>query len=356
MPLRKIIPYKMLLFGLLLAVLLAASSCSTITYYTHLINGHIELMSARQPIEKVLANPGTPDDTKDQLHAAQSIRRFAVDTLHLPNNESYSSYADLGRDAVTWNVVATPVYSLKARTWCYWIAGCFSYRGYYQRKRAEALADILQSKGYDVAIWSASAYSTLGWFNDPLLNTMISGSQSQLADVLFHELTHQKIYTNDSSAFNEALATFVGRQGTREWLLAQGDASQLQAYHQSLERQRDFLRLLATTRQKLQTLYEQEASDDDYAVGKAQIFSQLQDNYQQLKRSWNGYTGYDRWFDRPLNNAHLAGLATYYRWVPAFERLYRDAKRWPEFYAKANVLAALKKKQRNAALDALLEE
>ena len=327
--------------------------CSTLGYYAEIVDGHLSLQSARTPISELLDDARVDPVLKKRLRTAQQIRDYASEVLQLPDNDSYRSYADIERDFVTWNVVATPRFSLKAETWCFWVAGCVAYRGFYSKASAQALAGSVREQGYDVAISGARAYSTLGWFDDPVLNTMITGEDFTLAGLLFHELAHQKLYVEDSSAFNEAFATFVEREGVRRWLDSRNADAEKLRHKQKIQRQADFISLLKRARDNLSQLYKQEQPQNALQLGKKAVFAQLQTDYRELKKTWGGYNGYDRWFARPLNNAHLATLSTYHRWVPGFARLYQQSGDLATFYLSAAEIGELPAAQRREKLDAL---
>ncbi len=327
--------------------------CSTVGYYAQMVDGHLSLLAARAPIAELLDDPGVPTALRVRLRTALQIRDYASEVLLLPDNGSYRNYADIGRESVTWNVVATEEFSLRPETWCFWVAGCISYRGYYRRESAAVFAKSMRERGFDVAVTGAAAYSTLGWFDDPVLNTMIGGEDFMLAGTIFHELAHQKLYVADSSAFNEAFATFVEREAVRRWLERRNSSAEVSRYARRAQHQIEFTALLRQTRDALSQLYRMERSVDSLRLEKENLFKQLKANYRTLKQSWGGYNGYDRWFDRTLNNAHLATLDTYHRWVPGFARLYKRSGGLSGFYAAAAELAELPPAQRSERLDAL---
>jgi predicted aminopeptidase len=336
-----------------LIVTLLMGGCTTTGYYSQIVDGHLSLLSARTPIADLLEDPDVPSALKARLQSAQQIRDYASEVLLLPDNDSYRSYADIGRESVTWNVVATEEFSLEPETWCFWVAGCVSYRGYYEQKSAAVFAESMRDKGYDVAISGALAYSTLGWFDDPVLNTMIGGEDFILAGLIFHELAHQKLYVDDSSAFNEAFATFVEREAVRRWLNTRNSAAEKSRYAQRLQRQFDVAELLRQTRESLIQLYRGQQPVEQLRREKDKLFEKLKADYLILKQSWGGFAGYDHWFDQVLNNAHLASLETYQRWVPGFARLYEQSAGLEDFYSAATELAEMPLAQRDARLDAL---
>jgi len=335
---------------------LSLAGCTTVSYYAQAVNGHLKLMRARQSIDELLASSETDEELRRKLELLRDARVYAAESLKLPQNDSYSTYVKTGRQYVTWNVVAAPEFSLTPRTWCFPVAGCVSYRGYFAEERARAYADYLKGEQYDVSVGGALAYSTLGWFEDPLLDTMMRGSDIRLVSTLFHELAHQKLYVQDDSNFNEAYASFIEQAGVRQWLSDNGRAETIPAYDAFLERQFDFGELLKSSRGELVSLYAQSMPENDMRVAKAALFDSMRDNYATLKTTkWDGYSGYDNWFKRDLNNARLIAVATYRKWVPAFEELFNQQDQdFVRFYDEAKRLANLPFKQRREKLEELI--
>lgn len=339
---------------LLMLALVAISSCvgcSTVGYYAQSITGHLALMHQREPIDEVLENEGLNQSRQQQLQAAQAIRDFATQQLGLPDNDSYRSYVELGRDYVVWNVVAAPAFSLKPLEWCFPIAGCVSYRGYFSLEDAEAFAAELKQQGHDVAINPVPAYSTLGWFDDPVLSSMLHQGELLLAQTIFHELAHQQLYVKDDSVFNEAFASAVGEQGVFRWLKEAGRTEDLVRYQRYLVRKDEFLDLLKQTSIDLQQLYQQKLPAEKMRTEKTALYAQLRGNYDQQKNHWGGYEGYDRWFERDLNNARLASIAVYRGRVPDFVR-WLDACQGdlPKFYVAMKQLGKQDKQSRQKRL------
>lgn len=335
--------------------LIVLSGCATVGYYSQAVGGHLKLMSAREPIDEVLANPETPEDLREKLQTLIDARQFAVSTLGLPDNDSYSSFAATGRDAVTWNVVAAPEFSVSPKTWCFPVAGCVSYRGYFDRADADEYAATLASENFDVTVGGASAYSTLGWFDDPILDTMLRGSDVRYVGTLFHELAHQVLYVKDDSNFNEAFASFVEQEGMRQWLEERGEAERIEQYDASLKRGEDFVALLRKTRNGLVEAYAQDVDEETMRESKSAVFATMQDDYQQLKVNWDGYSGYDNWFKRDVNNARLIAVSTYRRFIPAFRAMYLQAgEDMNEFYKIAKIAAELPPVERREHLNAYI--
>lgn len=330
--------------------------CSTVSYYAQAVGGHLSLMSDRVPVSEVLENPETDDTLRQKLQLLIDARRYAVDRLGLPENDSYGSYVETGRDYVTWNVVAAPEFSLSPKTWCFPVAGCVSYRGYFDEQDALEYSDAIATEGFDTTVGGATAYSTLGWFDDPILDTMLRGSDIRLVGILFHELAHQELYVQDDSNFNEAFASFVEQAGTRQWLKDHDRENEIERYDAHLERRAQFAALLKSTREALSELYAEPLDEATMRTRKQAVFDSMREQYAELKSRWGGYSGYDGWFERELNNARLVAVATYRKWVPAFEEIFRQEQAdFPAFYARASALAEMDKKARTAALTELLK-
>lgn len=323
------------------------------SYYAQAMRGQMSLISSARPIDEWIANPQASDDLKARLVRAKEIRAFAARKLALPDNGSYKTYADLKRPYVMWNVVATPELSMKPLQWCFPVAGCVDYRGYYSQHEAQRFADELRAQSYDVRVSGVPAYSTLGWFNDPVLSTFIALPEVEVARMVFHELAHQVAYAPGDSPFNEAFATAVEEIGVALWLDTQGDPAMQERYRLYRQRKQDFLELLTRTRQQLEETYDGHADVSEKRERKAEIFASMKRNYEALKSErWSGYAGYDRWFSEPMSNAHFALISTYEDLVPAFQRLYATAGSLPKFYGRVKALARLDKAQRRNALAA----
>ncbi len=339
---------------LLIVVLAVLSGCSTIGYYRQSVGGHLELMGKSRSIEEVIADPETSPELRRRLELVSVMRDFSVSQLHLPANDSYRSYADIEREAVVWSVVATPEFSMAPREWCYPVVGCASYRGYFDQAEAEEFAQGLRREGLDVAVEAVPAYSTLGWFDDPLPSTVIHWPEGSLAGLMFHELAHQRLYLPGDSAFNEAFAMTVERAGMERWFRHRGDAVGEEKWRHGEQRERAFIEMVLRTRERLRALYARELPPEAMRREKARPFEQLRAEYAELKRSWDGDRGFDRWFERELNNAHLASIATYEQWVPAFQALLKQSGgRLAQFYERCEELAALPMEERNRRLQAL---
>jgi predicted aminopeptidase len=341
----------------MLALAAAQSGCGHLGYYWQSASGHLALLRAARPVQEWLDDPQTPAALRSRLQSAQRLRNFAVHTLHLPDNASYRRYADLGRAAVVWNVVAAPELSLQLKTWCFPVLGCVGYRGYFREAEAQALAEQLRGEGWEVSVYGVPAYSTLGklpgaWMADPLLSTFIAWPEVELGRLMFHELAHQVAYANDDTSFNESFATAVERLGAQQWLRTQADEAVRARNAQGEQRRAAFRALVSGYRAQLEALYRSEASVADKRAGKARLLAQMRADYAQLKVSWQGWAGYDDWFAR-ANNATLAVQSAYDSRVEDFERWFRRCEEnYVCFYREARRLAALPAAQRQAALAA----
>ncbi|MDZ4184517.1 MAG: aminopeptidase [Desulfuromonadales bacterium] len=339
----------MLLFLSLVVPTLAL--CSDLGYYTQAIRGHVKILLARQPIEQLLADRNTPASLQQRLRLVLEIRDFASRELLLPENGSYRSYADIQRVAVVTNVVAAPEFSLQPLTWCFPFAGCVSYRGYYDPQAAGRFAARLQEQGYETDVYGVSAYSTLGWFDDPVLNTIIDWPEAELAGQIFHELAHQQLYVKDDSSFNEAFAEVVEVEGVRRWFARQGQTT-LPDISERQQRQQTFVALLLQAWRELEILYASGQSVEVMRAEKTAVFSELRQRYQLLRdEAWQGYRGFDRWFERPVNNARLAAVATYHDRKPSLLALLQRADGdLGRFYAAVAALAKRPKVERDEIL------
>ncbi len=343
---------KWLPYFLLLLASLGVSSCASIEYYWQAIQGHSAILNQEQPIDEILANPSLDSELRQLLQNMQQARDFATQELALPDNDSYRHYADIEREYVIWNVIATDEFSVTPQQWCFPFAGCVSYRGFFDHSEANAFADQLQAQGKDVYVAGARAYSTLGWFDDPLLNTMLYRNEAMRVGVLFHELAHQQLYVQNDTEFNEAFATAVAQEGVRRWFRYKGNMAAYEAYLQKNQRRAEFNQLLQHTQLRLKQIYASEKNLEKVRRQKQLMFDELQFEYARLKQqNWHNDTRYDNWMAQPLNNAHLALVATYHELVPAFQSHLKNLQfDLPKFYQQMEQLARLPKAERRSRL------
>jgi predicted aminopeptidase len=336
--------YSLIFLSLCGSLLL--SSCGNLGYYVQCATGHLGVMAKCSPIPEIIEDPETPPALKGQLQMVLAIRDFASTDLGLPDNGSYRSYGDLGRPYVLWNVVAAPEFSLEPVQWCFPVAGCVSYRGYFDRDEAERFADRLLREGKEVYLYGVPAYSTLNWFDDPVLNTFLDRSESHLAGMIFHELAHQQLYVKGDSPFNEAFATTVEMEGVRRWMKHAGNPAGMKEYEEYFLRNEAVRLILAEIRSELAYLYADSRPEAEMRREKETIIARGRERYKELRESWGGYRGYDDFMSN-LNNARLSSMSTYHDLVPAFQRLlYENEGRLGDFYSAAAKLGSLPSSER----------
>lgn len=332
----------MVIFGLL-------GGCSTADYYSQTVQGHLALMQQREPIEQVLADPSRDEHVQQRLALALQARDFASNQLGLPDNQSYRLFADIQRPVLMWNVFVTPEFSLAPQLQCFPVAGCVAYRGYYDLNRARGAAALEQHKGNDSWIGGVEVYSTLGWFDDPILSSMLQRNDQQLAAVIFHELAHQQLYVADDTAFNESFASFVEQEGLRQWLASRDEVLLEPSRH--CQRQQ-FVARVMVTRERLAVLYDSDLPPHAMRQAKQAEFERLREDYRQLNHPADRRI--DAWLAGPMNNAKLLPFGLYDQWVPAFAELFvQSGQHWAAFYQQVQQLADLPPADRHARLQAL---
>jgi predicted aminopeptidase len=347
---------RLLAAAALAATLAAGAACSSLAYTAQALAGGARILAQRRPIERVLARGGLDAEAERKLRAIARIRDFAAHELALPAGGAYTSYAEIGRDVVTWNVVATPELAIDPVTWCFPVAGCVSYRGYFREARARRFAARLAARGLDVTLSEAIAYSSLGWFDDPVLDTFLGLSDWELAGLLFHELAHRRVYAPGDTAFNESYASAVEELGLERWLAARGDAAEIAAVHAARAEERTFDALRLAARDELAALYGSPASDGAKREGKRRILAALTAEHRRLRAAGELGERYDAWLAREINNADLAMLAEYTLWLPAFYALFAESGEFAPFHEAARALAALPAEDRRRRLEALVAE
>ena len=330
---------------------LACFQCRSLPYYEQAIDGQMEIIQKQQPISKLIENPETPARLREKLLFVQSARTFAEKELLLPVNDHYLSYVELNRPYVVWNVFAAPEFSLTPETWCFPIVGCVTYRGYFKEADARRFGDALAQKGFDVYIGGAIAYSTLGWFDDPILSTFINLSASDTVALIFHELAHGLLYIKDDTAFNESFATAVEQEGLKRWQLFNDQSEGYTDWQRKRLYRHKFTDLVSKYRTRLEALYESSLSTDEKRNQKADVFNRMQSEFRALKFNHREMSIYNAWFNRPLNNAQLISVSTYHDWVPAFNQMLSDSRGDLEkFYEKCRQLAKKEPKERHRIL------
>ncbi len=354
-------PPRILMPILFALVGLTMSGCSELGYYAQAAKGQIKILAQREDIDELIAHPQTAAELRRRLQRVAEIRKFAITQLGLPDNNAYTSYHATQREYVVWNVLAAPKYSVSLKNWCFPIAGCVAYKGYFSQSGAAKLQQRLQQQGYDTFLYGVSAYSTLGWFSDPVLDTFIDYPQDALAGLLFHELAHQVVYVKDDSAFNEAFATAVEHAGLSLWrarLIGQGDdvppsLHQVRAQKERLN-EREITAMVLEFRQQLEQMY-QVTPESDLAEQKQNLFKQLKNRYKEMQLNGQGTPFYDWWHTLDLNNAHLAAVSTYHEQVPGFTQALENAASFPDFYTLIKEISKLPKNERDLWLKQLID-
>jgi predicted aminopeptidase len=337
---------------LVLLITVTCLQCCSLPYYNQAINGQMEILRNRKPISDLVDNPETPAKLRKKLIFIQSVRDFAAKELHLPVNGHYLSYVALERPYVVWNVFAAPQFSLTPKTWCFPIVGCVSYRGYFDEVGARRFGDSMKQEGYDVFIGGAIAYSTLGWFDDPVLSTFVSLSEPDTAALIFHELAHGVLYIKDDTAFNESFATAVEQEGLRRWQVTADDPGGYEKWLRKQQRRHKFTSLVSKYRDRLKALYESDLPLSAKRKKKAVVFTQMNSEFRDLKSNYSDMAVYDAWFNYPLNNAQLISVATYHDWVPAFGKILSECGgNLEKFYEKCGQLAKKNPAERNRILE-----
>jgi len=340
---------------LILVVLLFAATflqCRSLPYYEQAVSGQMAILNKRQPISRLIKDPDTPAALREKLLFILSVRKFAENKLQLPANDNYESYVALDRPYVVWNVFAAPEFSLTPKTWCFPVVGCVAYRGYFAEAEAQRFGDSLVQEGYDVFIGGAVAYSTLGWFDDPVLSTFFSLNKPEIAALIFHELAHGILYVKDDTAFNESFATAVEQEGLRRWQTAANDPKGFEKWQVRRRQRRLFTALISEYRTQLEALYERDLPLSAKRAQKADIFNQMRTHFVNLKSNHKGMAVYDAWFNRPINNAQLISVATYHDWVPAFGTILSESGRdLAKFYRKCKQLAKSEPSERFRILE-----
>lgn len=332
-----------------IAVSLLSCGCNSLRYYAQAAHGQGSLVFHRRALDKVIADPATPALLATRLRLAQQARAFASEQLALPGNRSYATYVSLDRPYVVWNVFATPPYSVQAVPQCFPIAGCVAYRGWFSEAAAQKDAARLRARGDDVWVGGVPAYSTLGWFDDPILSSMLRWDDDELDGTIFHELAHQLVYVKGDTTFNESFASFVQQEGLRQWRRSRG----LPAADGGRQAMDDgFTRLVLDLRNRLKNVYASGADQVTMEAGKRRELAAFRVRYAQWRDSqWPGEHRYDAWVAAPINNARLLPFGLYGQWMPAFAALFaRSERSWPAFYADVRQLAHKPKSERDETL------
>lgn len=333
--------------SLLLLGVIAISGCSTLGYLAHTSNGHLAVVTSKEPIADILAEEKYTPEQREQLAKVLRIRAFATEHIGLPDNKSYTEFVNLNRDYVTWAIFATEELSLQPTTWCFWIVGCIPYRGYFSEQKAQQFAEKLRASGHDVFIAPIPAYSTLGWFADPLLSSMLRNGEIITAEYIFHELVHQQLYIKNDTNFNEAFASAVARVAVIDWLHAEGNTDAIARYQAAIGKRLQLFSLTQQLREQLTAIYSDEITDQQKRSQKQQAFQQHHERINALTKNWSNGEVYRKSVLRGLNNAKLNAQSTYNDLIPSFISLYDNCgKDYQRLYSVVASMEKLDKEQR----------
>ena len=332
--------------------LAGAGGCSTLGYYAQAIGGQFELARSSQPVQSVLADSETPESLRERLVLARRLVEFSRSELGFAAGDSYRRYVSLERPFVVWNLFAAPALSLVGRRWCYPVVGCVPYRGYFDEQAARRAAARLAGAGYETHVAGVPAYSSLGWFDDPLLSTFIDWPEPRFVELLVHELAHRRVWVAGDAAFNESFAEFAGEEGARRWYAHNGRKAEHDAYRSAGDDWRRLRALLLETRSHLDALYRSDASDAQRQQEKVRVLDAFRRCYRDHRSQFGGGS-----FDRvvqQVNNAYLFALASYADYGPAMAALSEQSGRWTDFLHRIDALRDLDAEPRRQALEALI--
>ncbi len=344
--------------GGLMLLVMGLVGCSELAYYWQAGQGQLEILRKRRSIEEVLADEAVPKEVKAKLSLVLDVRAYGEQALAMPVGEGFKYYADLGREYVSWIVVASEPYAIKEYKHCYLIVGCLGYRGFFKKRDADDFSQGLAGEGYDVFVRPVRAYSTLGWFDDPVLSTYIHSGDLRLVATIIHEQAHAILFVKGDTDFNESFSTFVEEQGVKLFLSNRGEAGkkQLVQYYARKKEERLFRQIVLKGRERLEGMYEKPMPMEKRVVEKARLFELLRQDYQKEKSSFK-ILSHDAWFEQELNNAHLVGIQQYHSWVPAFKVLFEQEEGdFLRFYRAVEKLAELPQEERETRLKTLEEK
>ena len=340
---------------LFLALLLPLAGCSDLSFYWQAGLGHLDIINRRRPIEEVLADKAVELEVKDKLRMVLRAQAYGEEKLSMPAGARFKYYSDLDRPAAVWLVVASHSDRIEEVRHCYLLVGCLGYRGFFDLEDARAFRARMEKEGHDAIIRPAQAYSTLGWFDDPVLSTYIRRSELSLVSTIFHEQAHRVLFIKGDTSFNESFASFVEEAALESYLAGRGDEGKalMAEYLQRKKDQTLFREIISRGKEQLDQFYAQKPGPEAGKSGKARLFEAIRADYQKRKNSFK-ILKYDGWFEQPLNNAHLVGVQQYHSWVWAFRRLYeQESKDLNRFFKAARALSEKPPGEREKALRAL---
>jgi predicted aminopeptidase len=288
----------------------------------HVSVGQLKLLSRRQPVEEVLQQAALSEEEQDKLRLIMQVRQFAMKQLGLQVDDSYTTFVDVGGPYVTYNVSAAPKDALRPYVWWFPIVGRVPYKGYFNKEAALRQARKLEARDYDTYVRGVRAYSTLGYFADPILSSMLAYPDFALINTIFHELVHRTVWVKGRVSFNESLASFVAAQGVLVYLAEQhgADASPLQLYQDLQADAKVFRAYMYTVVQRLETLYQGPLSRVEKLRQREHIFTAAASDYPSVFPRMKT-KHYQRYFERrTLNNAVLLSFRRYNRDMSFFEQ------------------------------------
>ena len=340
---------------LLLLLITGVVGCSSANYYSQAVSGHLSLMMAGEPVERLIASDSTEPALKAKLLLSQQALDFARDRLALPTDDAYSDFVTLDHPWVVVNLVAVPEFSLTPHRWCYPIVGCQAYRGYFDLADARAEQARFDARNYDTFLGGVTAYSTLGWFDDPLHTGFTNLTDGRMVALMFHELAHRVVYIAGDTRFNESFATAVELEGLRLWAREYDNPDMYARARQRLDYRAQTLAMVKATSARLETLYGQPLPEATLRARKAEILASLLADYLNAAEQWQqpGPFGAN---PSGLNNANLALFRQYNDYVPGFRQLLRELDYdFPTFYRQVENLSERPEPERKARLKTLSE-
>ena len=325
---------KLISFLLLAFFAVGLTGCSIAKYYSHTVVGHLQLTTGLTPIGKVIEQDETNKELRRQLELVTELREFAENKLSLNVGKAYSKYKHLDRSVAVWVVYAAPTFSTKLQTWKYPIVGEYQSKGFFKERMAKEYSTKLHSQGFDVYVGEAIAYSTLGWFSDPLLSTLLVDTDEELAETLFHELAHRTYYLKGDTMFNESFATAFAQKSVQLWLKEKGEGKRLEKYRKKLKRRDEFRSLLQETKNELNLIYKNVNNDSEAILQKRKqdLIESFKATCVALRKKWNRPKSLESWIDEEVNNAKIAASSVYLLKVPYFNQLWEQANQDPKTY------------------------
>jgi predicted aminopeptidase len=287
-----------------------------------------KILWRREPIADFIQKPDVAADTQEKLQLVLAARDYARDVLKFNVGGSYSSYSRVDRPDLTYIVLAAPKTELRPYTWWFLIVGSVPYKGYFSKADAEAEIERLKAKGYDTNLRTSAAFSTLGWFDDPLLSHLLKYDKVTLTDIVFHELFHSTLYVKGAGEFNESSANFIGHRAAIDLFRArQGEGSaEYQRAMLSWEQEKEFGRFIAEVVGTLTELYGRDISRDDKLRLREEVFARSKADWTRRIADRPAHR-FHRFAQQPLNNAVLMHYVVYQKDLDLFESLYEACGR-----------------------------